>query len=656
LRVLLVIARPAGQQDVGYRMIARHLLERLDAVRGEVDLQVLRPPTFRTFQEAVQQAAAAGQPYQVVHFDGHGVLAGRPRGGGLGLGRRDQFGADQAAGLLLFEGEGGGEDPVSAAAFAAVVRHGQVPVVVLNACQSGALGDQTEAAVATRLLQDGAASVVAMGYSVYVVAAAEFMAAFYEALFAGRSVGEAVAAGRQQLYHRQERPSPKGPMALQDWMVPVHYARSDIRFPDLQPQPSARPTGLSLDQALDQLRQHPAHGGEPARDLLAPVGRFVGRDDLVYQLELACRLQRVVLIHGSGGTGKTELAKAFGRWWQDTGGVDVPDGVSFQSFEPGVATFGLDGVIAAVGLQLFGPDPKFARLATTERRQVVLQTLRKHRLLLIWDNFESVASMPDPAQATPPLDEAGRTELRDFLAELARPGSRSTVLITSRTEEVWLGELRRIELGGLRAEEAAEYADDLLAPYPRARARREGRAFAELLEWLDGHPLALRIMLPQLEHPTRAGAGRPERPNPSASRVPGRRRPHRLPWRERPVLPRPSRRGHPQAAARSRAVRRRRRPQCPDTRLPRRGRAGVASGGQPRPMDGGAGCGRRGGAAHPTWRTNVLDASGPARLPNRRLAQPGAGRLPGRGGRCPAGPHRRLRHPWHMAPSANQAG
>jgi hypothetical protein len=398
LRVLLVIARPAGQEDVGYRMIARPLLERLDAIRGEVDLQVLRPSTFQAFQREVQQAAVAGQPYQVVHFDGHGVLAGRPRAGEPGLGPRDQFGAGQAAGLLLFEADGGGEDPVSAAAFAAVVRDGRVPVVVLNACQSGALGEQTEAAVATRLLQDGAASVVAMGYSVYVVAAAEFMAAFYEALFSGRSVGEAVTAGRRRLFGHQQRPSPKGAMALQDWMVPVHYARSDIRFPDLQPQPSTRPAGLSLDEALDQLRHNLADAAQ-ARDPLAPVGRFVGRDDIIYQLELACRLQRVVVIHGPGGTGKTELAKAFGRWWQDTGGVEVTNGVIFHSFEPGVATFGLDGVISSVGLQLFGPD--FALLAAEERHHLVTQTLREHRLLLVWDNFESVASMPDPAHATP---------------------------------------------------------------------------------------------------------------------------------------------------------------------------------------------------------------------------------------------------------------
>ena len=321
-----------------------------------------------------------------------------------------QFGADPATGLLLFEEPGGGEDRVSAGAFATVVREGQVPVVVLNACQSGALGEQTEAAVATRLLQDGAGSVVAMGYSVYAVAAAEFMAAFYEALFAGRSIGEAVTAGRRRMFQRQERPSPKGPLALQDWMVPVHYLRRDLRFPNLQPPPQPRRRQLSLDDALDRLR-HRRSGGDSPRDVLAPVGRFVGRDDVFYQLELASRLQQVVVVHGPGGTGKTELAKAFGRWLRDTGGLDHSNGVIFHSFEPGVATFGLDGVITAVGLQLFGSD--FARLSAEERRAVVAQTLRDYRLLLIWDNFESVASMPDPPR---PLRHWTRTSAGSSVA------------------------------------------------------------------------------------------------------------------------------------------------------------------------------------------------------------------------------------------------
>jgi hypothetical protein len=56
LRVLMVISRPAGTSDVGYQMVARPLLERLDAVRGEVALTVLRPPTFDALREAVARA------------------------------------------------------------------------------------------------------------------------------------------------------------------------------------------------------------------------------------------------------------------------------------------------------------------------------------------------------------------------------------------------------------------------------------------------------------------------------------------------------------------------------------------------------------------------------------------------------------------------
>ena len=108
---------------------------------------------------------------------------------------------------------------------------GRVPVVVLNACQSGAMGKELEASVATALLRAGCAAVVAMAYSVYAVAAAEFMAAFYESLFAGDSVGQAVTAGRKRLFEHDGRPSPKGDMPLADWLVPVHYLRREVRFP-----------------------------------------------------------------------------------------------------------------------------------------------------------------------------------------------------------------------------------------------------------------------------------------------------------------------------------------------------------------------------------------------------------------------------------------
>src|SRR6202035_2110464 len=107
-------------------------------------------------------------------------------------------------------------------------------------------------------------------------------------------------------------------------------------------------------------------GAADAEDALAAAGGvFVGRGDLFYRLGGEARLHRVTVLSGPGGTGKTELAKGFARWWRETGGVDDPRLVFWHSFEPGVATFGLDGVITAFGLAVFSAD--FFRLDASQR-------------------------------------------------------------------------------------------------------------------------------------------------------------------------------------------------------------------------------------------------------------------------------------------------
>jgi hypothetical protein len=478
-------------------MVARPLMERLGAVRGKVALDVLRPPTLSALGDALRAAADAGTAYHILHFDGHGTFGASTAGHS-----QHQFDAGTAErGFLVFEKPGGGQDLVSADTFALTVSQGKVPLVVLNACRSGMLGETAvEAAVATQLLKGGAASVVAMGYSVYAVAAAELMAAFYEALFSGKAVSEAVAAGRHRLFQNKLRPSPKGQLELEDWMVPVHYLRRLIRFPQLQQSRSAALP--SLDALLDQARQD---GSAPAAsDALTPDRSFIGRDTVFYDLEQALARQPVVVVHGTAGTGKTELAKAFGRWWRDTGGIEQPSWVFFYAFEPGLASFGLDGVVTEIGLKLFGPDFVGKTHDGAQRAEMLVKLLRERRMLLVWDNFESVHTLPDPTGATPPLDEAEQQRMRDLLVALARrddtgSAGKTRVIITSRTQEAWLGDVRRVALRGLTRAEAAIMAEDVLQPYATGRQRRQERAFAELLEWLDGHPLSLRLLLPQLE-------------------------------------------------------------------------------------------------------------------------------------------------------------
>ncbi|MFE2723350.1 tetratricopeptide repeat protein [Kitasatospora sp. NPDC059327] len=503
LRVLMVISRPEGTEDVGYRMIARPLLQRLEAVRGAVELVVLRPPTLARLGEVLQKARAAGQPFQIVHFDGHGALAetdGTTVAGRPAARRRPlTFQRPGPSGLLVFERPGGGPDPVPAERVARVLAEAEVPLVMLNACQSAAMGSQVEAAVATRLLQEGARAVIAMAYSVYAVAAAEFTTAFYERLFAGDRVAEAVVAGRRRLAAHDGRPSPKGLLPLADWMVPVLYTRSEVALPGLRTE---RENPESLDEILD--RSRPAAAGrrhrDPtnSRDRLAPVGEFVGRDGLLLRADVAARRSRVVVLHGPGGVGKSELAKAFGRWSGDTGAVAGPGSVIWHSSEPGVASFGLAGLIGEAGRRLFRDTEKFEVLDLAEQQDAVEKALAASSRLLIWDNFESLCSMPDPTGATPALAEAELAAIRAFLERVARD-DQSAVVITSRAREDWLGPVPlRIEVTGLEPEEAAEYADHLLAAYPGAARRRGQRAFGELMQWLGGHPLSMRLVLPHL--------------------------------------------------------------------------------------------------------------------------------------------------------------
>ncbi|MFE1596668.1 CHAT domain-containing protein [Nocardia sp. NPDC058705] len=290
LRVLMVIARPGtpAGTDVSYTGVARPIVDKLERLAGTVDFTVLRPPTEHMLDTVLGAARAQGDPFHVVHFDGHGVSEG--------------------GGSLIFEAAqpAAGSDAVAATEFARIIaRHG-VEVVVLNACRSAAMSKTTETAVATAIAGNGGASVVAMAYKVIDAAASTFMSGFYDSVFEGHSLSRATNDGRARVRASPIRAAVGGDeLPLQDWMVPVLYGDRTTRFRGLARGPDESPTRVP----------------------------FVGRDSLFLELEKLADTSKVIVLHGHIGVGKSALAREFGRWRQLTGGLDRVDAVLMASAE-----------------------------------------------------------------------------------------------------------------------------------------------------------------------------------------------------------------------------------------------------------------------------------------------------------------------------------
>jgi len=472
LNILLVIARPYGAKDINFQTIARPMLEALKPIQKQVNLTVLRPPSLKQFEAELNARKGF---YHIVHFDGHGDFQADSKT------VQTQYGKS-GEGVLVFEDAHGNPEIVTAREIAQYLTDCRVPIFILNACKSGQAGEEAFSSVAGQLVKLGAKGVVAMAYSVYATGAKHFMARLYGELVRGQDIASAVAAGRKSMSIDKQRPSPKGLLPLQDWLVPVLYQQEPCRpfrpkaatpsFADLMGESDTEAT-LAVD-----LPDVSAYG-------------FIGRDYDILCLERAFRQNHVVLLQGMGGVGKTELAGGFARWLGDTQGRT--GGVFFTSFERGA---GLSQVVNQMGRALGGE--KFSSLSPEKQQEVVRKYLQTNPCLLIWDNFEPVNGFPQGNQPLVPAAE--RESLKQFLKQLR--GGQSWVLITSRREENWLdcGYALR-ELKGLVQPDAEELAARILLEAGVDRAKLPGE-YLELLKLLGGHPLSLRVVLRHLKTQT----------------------------------------------------------------------------------------------------------------------------------------------------------
>ena len=236
----------------------------------------------------------------------------------------------------------------------------------------------------------------------------------------------------------------------------------------------------------------PATPEPPPRQLPrgGPYG-LIGRRREILELARELEENQVVALHGSVGVGKSEVALGLAAWQEKNG--SRPDGVFYTNFDVGA---GLDKALHEVGTALAGLE--FGDLSASYRRSWLLEYLREHETLLVWDSVENLAGFP--ATGSGLLEEGELAELNEFLALLAGDGGKTRVLLVSRRDaEPWLSIRHgRYALGGLWGQDRVEFATRLLEECG-VDAARLGQEFSELLELLEGHPLGMEIVIPQLK-------------------------------------------------------------------------------------------------------------------------------------------------------------
>ena len=196
-----------------------------------------------------------------------------------------------------------------------------------------------------------------------------------------------------------------------------------------------------------------------------PDAGFFGRDETLLALDRAFDTQPVVLLHAFAGAGKSSTAAEFARWYQATGGLDLPDhpewpgAVLWSSFEHHLTAGPGDRHRGGLLRRAAGGQrhPVGGGHRPRQRRDIVLQVLAQVPVLWVWDNVEPVTGFPEgtPSDWT----QAEQDDLAGLLRDLAQR-TRCKVLVTSRRDEhAWLGDLpARVQLPPMPMRESLQLA------------------------------------------------------------------------------------------------------------------------------------------------------------------------------------------------------
>ncbi|MFL5801727.1 MAG: CHAT domain-containing protein [Roseiflexaceae bacterium] len=348
LKILLTAAQTSPSVDVERELRA---IEATLADLGEFVQVTVEPHlTIPRLQKLLREA------FHVWHFVGHGG-----------------FDPDGTTGRLAFEGASGDVAYVSAPQLGLLFNRSSVRLIVLDACHSAQLATQPLRSVAPALIAAQIPAVVAMQLPVPEAVTRAFAGEFYQALAEGFPIDACVTEGRKAVMHTTG-------LGRADWGIPVVYTRASdgmlFAVPSA-PKPRCPYPGMVPFQAAD-------------------ARFFYGRDDEIGQVLQRLRHQRLLLVVGPSGSGKSSLVRA-GLLPHLMGSSLFPKGFWLvRELRPGARP--LETLATALGGDPMQPASTIAALLDGHPPA--------QRLLLVVDQFEELFNL------------AAREEQRHFIAAL----------------------------------------------------------------------------------------------------------------------------------------------------------------------------------------------------------------------------------------------
>jgi len=219
-----------------------------------------------------------------------------------------------------------------------------------------------------------------------------------------------------------------------------------------------------------------------------PYG-FIGRkNDLNDIISLFQHSMPVIVIYGKTGIGKTTiLRKLINNFYDKDSSYEIL-WFSFTEIKS------LEYFMNSIGANVYNPE--FCKLTLNEQIPMIAHLFRENKYLIICDNFEAISTQTNDNEFF--LSEDDREVLIEFINLIN--GGNSKILVASSNNEDWLGKenVCQFYLRGLAADDRWELCRSFFS-HQGLDISLNDPGLVQLINILDGHPIAMRIILPLIE-------------------------------------------------------------------------------------------------------------------------------------------------------------